>query len=491
MIRDYKYAGRRRQPAPRARIKWQWHGALLFLVGAVLAVTLVETEKSEASDAASNSENTKTVRVDTPKPSKQAKPAVVEDAQWSMESYELTLPPAPETEKTPSDNPEKTETDDTSWQTFVVKPGYNLAVICSRAGVKTGELHALMQMGEPVKVLERLYPNDRIRLKVRPDGTLGALEYEIDKTQRLRVTRVDGASEQPQFETRVIEQPLETRTAHATGVIDDSLFLTARRAGLSNRKAIELAGIFAWDIDFALEVRKGDRFTVVYEERYRDGEYVEDGPIIAAEFVNSGEAFRAVRYTTPEGATDYYTPEGKSVRKTFMRNPVEFTRISSRFDPNRKHPVLNKIRAHKGVDYAAPSGTPIRAAGDGKVHFRGRKGGYGNVIVIKHGQRYSTLYAHMSRYGRNTQRGRRVKQGQTIGYIGQSGLATGPHLHYEFRVDGVHRNPLTIKHPSVEPVPEKYRDDFLDKASPKLAQLDTLNRTRFALEDSAEQTPRI
>ena len=245
---------------------------------------------------------------------------------------------------------------------------------------------------------------------------------------------------------------------------------------------MELAGIFGWDVDFALDIRKGDNFTVVYEEMYRNGEKIKDGNILTAEFINHGKTYQAVRYTNPENnRTEYFTPDGKSMRKTFLRSPVNFARISSGFTTSRYHPVLHKFRSHKGVDYAAKRGTAIRASGDGKIVHRGRKGGYGRTIIIQHGSKYSTLYAHLNSYKSKLRVGSKVKQGQTIGYLGSSGLATGPHLHYEFRVNGVHRNPLTVKLPTAKPVPKRYLADFELKTTPMLAQLELFTRTQVAL----------
>ncbi len=221
----------------------------------------------------------------------------------------------------------------------------------------------------------------------------------------------------------------------------------------------------------------------MYEEIYRNGERIKDGDILAAEFINDGEVYRAVRYANPETKRmEYYTPEGKSMRKEFLRTPVNFTRISSRFTTKRYHPILQRFRSHKGVDYAAKRGTPIRAAGDGKVIFKGNKGGYGRTLIIQHGSKYTTLYAHLNSYNKKIRVGKRVKQGQTVAYVGSSGLATGPHLHYEFRVNGVHRNPQTVKLPSSQPVPKKHLADFEQAITPVLAQLDMLSRdTQVAL----------
>jgi murein DD-endopeptidase MepM/ murein hydrolase activator NlpD len=245
---------------------------------------------------------------------------------------------------------------------------------------------------------------------------------------------------------------------------------------MADRLTMDMAGVFEWDIDFIQDVRTGDEFTVIYEELWRDGVKLRDGEIVAAEFINQGKPFRAARFRDPSGHVDYYTPEGRSVRKAFIRAPLNFTRISSNFNPNRRHPVLNSIRAHRGVDYAAPTGTPVRAAGDGKVLFRGVQGGYGNVIVLQHGSNITTLYGHMSRFA-SARVGARVKQGDIIGYVGKTGLATGPHLHYEYRVNGVHRNPRTVALPPAEPVPAEYQQAFRAATESLWRELDLFPQT--------------
>ncbi|MEJ2426098.1 MAG: peptidoglycan DD-metalloendopeptidase family protein, partial [Candidatus Thiodiazotropha sp.] len=296
-----------------------------------------------------------------------------------------------------------------------------------------------------------------------------------NKISSLEITPDDDS-----FNASLNNREVEIRSNQLSGTIENSLYLAAKKAGLSEKLIMQLADIFGWDVDFALEIRSGDRFTVISQEDYLDGEKLKDGPILAAEFVNQGKTYRAIRYTDETGHTDYYTPEGRSMRKAFLRAPVDFRRISSKFTQERWHPVLGKKRPHRGVDYAAKTGTPIKAAGDGKVIFRGKKGGYGNTVIIQHGQTYTTLYGHMSKFNKSAKRGSRVKQGQVIGYVGQTGLATGPHLHYEFRVNGVHRNPLTVKLPAAEPIAEKYRDDFIVKSQPLISKLELINRTIVA-----------
>lgn len=255
--------------------------------------------------------------------------------------------------------------------------------------------------------------------------------------------------------------------ATAQGVIDNSLPEAGKRAGMSEELIDQLTQIFAWDIDFATNLHEGDRFTVVYER----GGYNGADDIVAAEFVNRGKTYRAVRYIDKEGFANYYTPEGNALQKAFLSTPVDFAKISSHFDLHRRHPVLNRIRAHKGVDYAARTGTPVKATGSGEVEFLGRKGGYGQVIIIKHGDRYETVYAHLSRFNPALQEGSMVRQGEIIGYVGQTGLATGPHLHYEFRIDGAHQNPLTAQISNSIPVKGIAMTDFKSQIQDPLAKL--------------------
>ncbi len=216
---------------------------------------------------------------------------------------------------------------------------------------------------------------------------------------------------------------------------------------------------------------------MIYEEIWQDGRHLRDGNILAARFVNRGDAFEALRYTDPDGNQGYFTPDGVNVKKAFLRAPIKFTpRVTSNFNPRRMHPVHNRVRPHRGVDYGAPTGTPILAAGDGKVIFRGRKGGYGNTIILQHGGNITTLYAHMSKFNGKARSGSRVRQGQVIGYVGATGTVTARHLHYEYRVNGVHRNPRTVPLPKAKPIPEKFAADFRKSARPLIAQLNVVSR---------------
>lgn len=254
------------------------------------------------------------------------------------------------------------------------------------------------------------------------------------------------------------------------GVISSSLDEAGKKAGMSDELIDQLTQIFAWDIDFATNLHEGDRFTVIYER----GGYNGADDIVAAEFVNRGKTFRAVRYIDKEGFANYYTPEGNALQKAFLSTPVDFARISSHFDLHRKHPVLNRIRAHKGVDYAARTGTPVKATGAGEIAFIGRKGGYGQVIIIKHGDRYETVYAHLSRFKPGLSEGSQVRQGEIIGNVGQTGLATGPHLHYEFRIDGIHQNPLTAQISNSIPVRSVAMSEFKSQIQDPLDKLNMI-----------------
>jgi len=374
------------------------------------------------------------------------------------------------------EQPAQATNPDSDWHDITVKSGDSLAAIFTRVGISAGELHTLLAQGGATHNLKKIYPGQTLRLMTNNDQQLVRLSYKIDELSTLDVSRNGD-----EFEISTTHRTPERRVKNASGSIDNSLFASAQEAGLSDSMTMELAGIFGWDIDFALDIRKGDQFTVLYEELYLDGERVGNGDILAAEFINQGTRYQAVRYTDASGKTDYYSLDGKSMRKAFLRTPVEFSRISSGFSLGRKHPILNRIRAHKGVDYAASTGTPIKSTSNGKIIFRGIKGGYGNTIIIQHGSKYSTLYAHMSKFRSGLTTGSRVKQGQVIGYIGSSGLATGPHLHYEFRVDGVHRDPLKVKLPGAEPLDSKYLADFSSKAESLLAKLALVRNVQVAV----------
>src|SRR5665213_422085 len=307
----------------------------------------------------------------------------------------------------------------------VVGRNDTLDSIFRRMALDTADLAQIRNLPGIRQSLDFLKPGDAIKL-THTAGELKELTRQVSETQTLKVVRKDDG-----FAAKIITNPVETRIRTATATIDSSLFQAAAAANISDTVALKLANVFAWDIDFVLDIREGDRFTAVYEQIYQDGKYVRDGEVLAAEFVNSGKVYRAVRFVADTGAVGYYTPEGLPMRKAFLRAPVDFTRVSSVFNPHRLHPILNRIRGHMGTDYAAPTGTPVHAAGDGRVSFAGRRGGYGNALVLAHSNNISTLYGHMSRFAKNIRVGTHVQQGEIIGFVGMTGLATGPHLHYE------------------------------------------------------------
>ncbi|HET9444821.1 MAG TPA: peptidoglycan DD-metalloendopeptidase family protein [Steroidobacteraceae bacterium] len=355
---------------------------------------------------------------------------------------------------------------------FVVRRNDTLDRIFRHLKLSLTDLASIRELPGVQEQLDRLRPGDTIRL-VHDEGLVQSLSRRISETEVLSVTRVEETAAAT-FAAEVVATPIDVRESRAQGTIDSSLFVAARAAGVSPEIILRLANdIFGWDIDFALDIQPGDRFNLIYEQKFRDGEYIGDGRILAADFFNDGAIHRAVYYESADGKiADYFTPEGRSMRRQFLRAPLDFTRISSNFNPRRRHPILNMIRAHRGVDYAAPTGTIIKAAGDGRVSFVGNKGGYGRVVILEHGGGISTLYGHMSRFARGLRDGARVKQGMTIGYVGSSGAATGPHLHYEYLVNGLHKNPRTVSLPDAAPIPEGYLAEFRTRSAQLLARLD-------------------
>lgn len=361
--------------------------------------------------------------------------------------------------------------------TLTVRSGDSLDRLFRRHDLQLADLAELMKLEVAKKYLRLVKPGDEIRVQ-HYDGNILQLEKAVSLSEALRLRKVDD-----EFQAELIMREIETRPVRANGTIESSLFLAAADAGISDRTIMNLAGIFAWDVDFMLDIRQGDQFTLIYEQIWQGEEFLAEGEILAAEFINHGDAYRAVRFKDASGRTDYYSPEGRSVRKAFVRAPLSFSRISSNFNPRRRHPKLNTIRAHRGVDYAAPTGTPIRAAGDGKIIHRGRKGGYGNTIILQHGGNITTLYAHLSRFSK-ARNGSRVRQGEVIGYVGSTGLATGPHLHYEYRRNGVHLNPRTVKLPDAEPINPEYLPEFKKSSEILLRQLED-PRNLFAADSSS------
>jgi murein DD-endopeptidase MepM/ murein hydrolase activator NlpD len=363
-----------------------------------------------------------------------------------------------------------------NWRSITIKSGDTLGSIFSANGLSAVTTHKVANLNDHTKSLRNIKPGQTIQLLLDEKQQLRQMKYVHNITRTLEVNR----NEDQSFSSQIVNYKLDALPVFRQGVIKSSLFEAAAEGGIPVSVIMDLADIFGWDIDFSLDIRPGDQFGVVYNELYKDGVKIKSGKILAAEFVNNGKQYKAVYYTDPKGDQDYYNEDGKSMRKAFLRSPVEFSRISSKFSLKRWHPILSKWRSHKGVDYAAARGTPIRAAGDGKIALAGKNGGYGRAIIIQHGGHYRTVYGHLNGYAKGIRKGTKVKQGQIIGYVGSSGLATGPHLHYEFRVNGTHRNPLTVSLPEAKPVHPSYLSHFKENTHSYLSMLQVMSTTTLA-----------
>jgi murein DD-endopeptidase MepM/ murein hydrolase activator NlpD len=356
-------------------------------------------------------------------------------------------------------------------QLVVVKKGDNLAMIFKRSGLSPQQTYHVSKAGKLAKKLLKIMPGDVLELQVNPKGQLISLQYPFSSTGTLVISKSEGST----FTSNIKTIEVDTRLNYTQGDVTNSFWNAGIKANLTDNQIMQVAGIFGWDIDFALGLRAGDSFYVMFEEHYINGEFIENGNIAAAQFVNQGEAFTAVRYN--DG--NFYTPEGRSMRKSFLRAPVNFRYISSSFKKNRFHPVQKRWKAHRGVDYAADRGTPVMAAGDGKVIKAAYDKYNGHHVFIQHGEKYVTKYLHFTK--RKVKRGQTVKQGQLIGTVGSTGLASGPHLHYEFLVNGVHRNPRTVNLPKAQPIAQKEKAKFTDLATIRLQQLNNNKRIMLAM----------
>lgn len=386
--------------------------------------------------------------------------AVRAEKEWVDDNQVTLSVPLPENQVdtllTQATNPAEPYPIEPEWKRYTIKAGDNLAFYFQKAGLDAKSLQEVLNVND-AQYLKRIFPGQILGFQISNSGKLQTLQFDVDPLTTLVVQRKENGL----LSSHVEEKPVEKRIAFGGSKISDSLFLAGKNAKLDDALIMELANVFAYDIDFALDIQPNDHFKVLYEEYFVNGVKVGNGPIVAAEFVNNGKQYQAIRYTDSSGQSSYYSPSGQSLKKAFIRTPVQYTRISSHFNLARHHPVLHKIRAHKGVDYAAPTGTPVKAAGQGKVLFVGKKGGYGNTIILQHGSKYTTLYGHLSRFTKNLKAGMSVKQGQIIGHVGSTGLASGPHLHFEFRVDGVHHNPLTVALPLADGITGKTKSQFL------------------------------
>jgi len=385
----------------------------------------------------------------------------------SLESSTLPEELAPDLD--PAETPEPTPVTPSDWKETKteVKPGDSLALIFKRNGLSARDVHEVTSAKPLGARLRNIFPGHEITFAINEAGELMRLTYSTGPLDTLQYDRLGDT-----FSAQQITTEPDRLTTYKHGVIDHSLFVASQRAGLSDRVTMRLAQIFQWDVDFVLDIRPGDSFYVVYEELYHNGERLGDGDILAAEFVNQGTQYRALRYANGDGDYDYYAPSGDSMRKAFLRAPVEFSRISSNFNLRRVHPLFKTVRPHRGIDYSAPSGTPILAAGDGRVSKASRTKANGNYVVIQHGEQFVTKYLHLSKFARGVRSGAKVTQGQTIGYVGATGWATAPHLHYEFLVNGVHKNPRTVSLPDAQPIGDSEMERFKSETRAVSALLD-------------------
>ena len=393
-------------------------------------------------------------------------PAIQKDDE--LPSSEISIP---ERQLSPESRPTSRDT----WQTFVIESGDNLSEIFLNVGLTDQDLFRVLDSSDEAQILNRIYPGYELGFLVSNSGELDKLQVLKNPLEGFIFIREEGG-----YKVEQIAKEAQILPTFKVGIIEDSLFLAGQKEQIPAAHLMEMANIFGGVIDFILDPRQGDSFSILYDEKYLDGTFVGHNDILVTQFINQGRTFTAIRYINKDGELGYYSPEGESMRKAFLRNPLDVFRISSNFNPRRRHPILNTIRAHKGTDYAAPTGTPIRATSDGRITRASRYGSFGNLVTIKHSGGFETKYAHLSRFASGISRGDRVRQGEVIGYVGATGGATGPHLHYEFLVNGIHQNPRTIldKLPKAESIHPDEMALFLKQAKKLLAQFDELNELR-------------
>ena len=393
-------------------------------------------------------------------------PAIQEDDE--LPSSEISIP---QRQLSPVSRPKSRDT----WQTFVIESGDNLSEIFLNVGLTDQDLFRVLDSSDEAQILNRIYPGYELGFLVSNSGELDKLQVLKNPLEGFIFIREEGG-----YKVEQIAKEAQILPTFKVGIIEDSLFLAGQKEQIPAAHLMEMANIFGGVIDFILDPRQGDSFSILYDEKYLDGAFVGHNDILVTQFINQGRTFTAIRYINKDGELGYYSPEGESMRKAFLRNPLDVFRISSNFNPRRRHPILNTIRAHKGTDYAAPTGTPIRATSDGRITRASRYGSFGNLVTIKHSGGFETKYAHLSRFASGISRGDRVRQGEVIGYVGATGGATGPHLHYEFLVNGVHQNPRTIldKLPKAESIHPDEMALFSEQAKKLLDQFDELSELR-------------
>ncbi|WP_144393142.1 peptidoglycan DD-metalloendopeptidase family protein [Pleionea sediminis] len=463
---DYKSSSKRRTLLHEPifhHIRLRWGEITAVAVGILLLGLALSSGEDELEDAGVTEEELAEIPQE-----ERSEPVFTSDAEriplainWDSTSSSTPDVLEPERPPLPTDTIQRVSVE--------IKSGDTLSSIFKKQGFSPRDVYNVTQNKTAQSILRKIRPGKTLVFEASEDGTLEHLYYQLSVNETLQVTRVEDG-----FDAEVKKRPIEKRQAFASGIIEDSLFNAGKQAGMSDGLIIKLANIFGWDIDFVLDVRKNDSFALIYEEKYLDGEFIGNGEILAAQFINQGDVFRAVRYKDSKGDENYFTPTGKSMRKAFLRTPVNFMYISSNFNPRRFHPIQKRWKAHRGVDYRAPTGTPVYAAGDGKVTASSYNKYNGKYVFIQHGNSIVTKYLHLSR--RAVSYGKRVKQGQVIGYVGSTGMSQAPHLHYEFVVNGVHRNPRTVKLPEAQPINKKEEPLFEQKTQPLLASLNAYQR---------------
>lgn len=361
------------------------------------------------------------------------------------------------------------------WRSERIQRGDTIAELLRRLNVEDQNASEFLRKHKSAEGLRQLAVGREVQAETDVNGALLALRYMGNDANQVIIEK-NGNSFKARTSAALVEKRIQVRT----GEIKSNLFAATDEAGLPDPVANQMSEIFGGDVDFHRDLRKGDKFTVIYEMNYINGEPARTGRILSAEFVNHGRAYRAAYFQTTEFTGDYYSPEGKSMRKAFLRSPIEFSRVSSGFSKSRLHPVLNKWRAHKGVDYAAPIGTKVKVTSDGVVSFVGKQGGYGNVVLVNHQGHFTTVYGHLSRFASSIKKGQKLGQGQIVGYVGMTGMTSGPHLHYEFRQSGVQRDPLKVALPDGKPISEAQRTAFEETTRNLFGQLDTFRNTRIA-----------
>jgi murein DD-endopeptidase MepM/ murein hydrolase activator NlpD len=368
------------------------------------------------------------------------------------------------------DSFEETLLEVTSYEIHTVMNGENLSIIFEDFKVPLNTAYRIFRLDKE-NLLSQIRPGDSMKFSYLGEN-ITSIEIFKDNLNSLLIEISN------EIKIKKVKKDVELIQSYKSGVIQSSFYEAALMAGIPDSIIMDFAYIFGWDIDFVFDIREGDSFYVVYETPYSDGAAVKNGDIILAKFINNGKTYSANRFFVNENRKEFFDNEGNNLQKAFLRAPLDFAYISSHFNPNRMHPVLHKIRAHNGVDYAANTGSPVRTTGNGTVHYAGRRNGCGNEIVIKHSNDYSTRYCHLSKFKENLKKGKKVIQGETIGYVGKTGLATGPHLHYEFKIGNKHVDPVKLKLPSAEPISKKFKSDFdtlLNENKLMLSKLESLN----------------